>query len=310
MAFLRRRSAFEQLENEIAGLRSRRDVLADRLARADADIERALADRRRQLVETDLDQGDVEPTHIGQLREARASFADAVAAIDLKIAEAVARLDQERDRLQRKTAATELSGVTDELAKLADDLAAVTSKIPSKLGAVIDRLPHAVVSKSHTAAFADEVVAALRLVVSEARSHASQVTAGTGSIYEPAQQPANPPVPKVERLEIFPLQPSKWTEPDGTVLTVGAHVTCDPPVEVARAALANGNAIDPLCDNAITLRTRVPPCYAHYAAEDCIDITQPKSAKPPRGLTAAAPAVHSEFVGRPRIGTATVRNSL
>jgi hypothetical protein len=304
MGLLRRKSPIEQLENEVGGLRSRRAVLADRLARADVDIERALADRRRQLVETDSDEGDVEPTRVGQLRDTRASFADAIGALDIKIAEAVARLDEARDRARREVAVRELGVAVDSLAKLADDFGAVAGKLPDALASVLDRLPVPPVSKTHVQGFVGAVIEALQLAV-RSRSHASQITAGVGSICEPSPQLATPPPPPVERLKIFPLQPSKWSEADGSVVTTGRHTTISPPVSIARAALANGTALDPFCDNAIVLRQRIPPDYSCYAEADCIDLAEPKPAKLVGTPTAAPPVIHSEFT-RARGGTATV----
>jgi hypothetical protein len=292
----RRRSAFEQLENEIAGLRSRRDVLAGRLARADADIEQALSDRRRQLVEADPDQGNIEPIHVAQLRDTRDSFADAIKALDLRIVEAEERLNQERDRSKREAAARELNGVTNELTKLADDYAAVVSRLPAMLAGVIDKLPQAVVSKSHTEMFANEVLAALRMVVSEARSYAAQIVSGSAQICEPAQQPANPPAPAIERREVFLLVNGKWPELDGTISTSGAYTTCSPPASIAARAIEFGHGVDPLSDNAIVLHQRCPPRYGFFPPADCTDINEPKPDKLPAGSkTITSPPIHSEF---------------
>ena len=109
----------------------------------------------------------------------------------------------------------------------------------------------------------------------------------------------------IERTQIFVLAPSKWTEPSGEVVTVGTHVTCSPPAQIAARAIEFGHAVEAGSEFAQILQMRQPPCYANYPESDCADISRPKQLiKPPGGLTAASPPIHSEFVGRPRIGTA------
>jgi hypothetical protein len=294
------------MESEIAGLRSRRTVLADRLARADADIERALSDRRRRLVETDSDESDVESTpQVGQLREVRAGFADAVAALDSKIAEVSTQIDEARDRARREAAARKLNGVTDELTKLADDYAAVVSRLPAVLGAVVDRLPYTAVSRSHTVMFANEVLAALRMVVSESRSHATQVVSGAGQICEPAAQPPAPPPkpPAIERQSVFLRYAGRWVE-DGETKTCGPHVAIELPVEVARLALSHNHGVPADSRAAADLRGLQDPCYAYWPPDRCIDLTQPRPVPQPPDQMVTAEFIPSR---QPIIGTAIAR---
>jgi hypothetical protein len=293
------------LENELGGLTSRRTALAERLARADADIERALADRRRRLVEADSDESVESTPQVGQLREVRGAFADAVAAIDGKIAEASTQLDEARDRARREAAAWKLNGVTDELAKLADDYAAVVSRLTAVLGAVVDRLPYTAVSRSHTVMFANEVLVAIRMVVSESRSHAAQIASGSGQICEPAAQPSAPPPtpPAIERQSVFLRHASKWTEGD-EVKTCGPHVAIELPVEVARLALSHNHAVPADSQAAAALRALQDPDYSFWPADRCADLTQPRPAPQPAEQTITTPVVHSGFTRKPIIGTA------
>jgi hypothetical protein len=303
----RRRSAFEQMENEIAGLTSRRTVLADRLSRADVDIERALCDRRRQLVETDSDESNVESTQVGQLREARAGFADAVGALDGKIAEAVARLDAARDRAMREAAAKELAAAVEGLTRVHDELAAVAAKVAPAISAVLAKLPAPhLVAPERVKAFADGIVEALQVVAREGQSHASRLISGAAQICEPvAQQPVTQPPPAIERAPIFLLGRSRWEE-NGETITSGPHCTVSPPAPIARAAIEFGHAIEAGSDLAVTLQMRQPPSYANYAPADCLDISQPKPLTKPLGSPTAAPVlIHSEF-DRGRGGFASV----
>jgi hypothetical protein len=304
MGLLRRRSAFEQMENEIAGLRSRRGVLAGRLARADADIEQALSDRQRQLVETDDD--GVEPTHVAQLRDTRDSLSDAISALDLKISEAVVRLDQECDRLQRQTASKELSAAVDQLDRVANEAAAALDRVFPALDSVLSKLPPPpLVLKVNVQSFANAIIEALRAEVAEAQRYITRLTEGDAALVPPRVEEAKPPpAPKVERREVFLLVNGRWAEPDGTVRTAGRHVTCDPPAAIAQLALQHKHALDPLSDHAIMLRQRIPPDYSCYAEQDCIDLAEPPT-KPVGTPTATAPVFHSEF-NRGHGGFATV----
>jgi hypothetical protein len=303
MGFLRRRSG---IEAELAALATRKDLLTRQLATAEQRLDEAVAARKVHLLEGDPDVPIGETPIIERLRDERSATFDALNTIGQRIAEAESKLAAERDLALRSAAGKELTAAADQLDSVAVDLAAVTSRLPEAMRQVLTRLPTKPVSKERVELFAAEVVAALQLITREGRSHAARITAGNGTICESIQQPATPLPPKVERLQIFPLQPSRWVETDGSIVTVGAHVGCSPPIEVARAALANGTALDVLSDLAITLRQRVPPNYGPYAAEDCIDLAEPRPTKQVGAPTAALPPIHSEFVGRPRVGTARV----
>jgi hypothetical protein len=306
----RRRNVLDELTSELAKLGARKDLLAKQLATVEGKIAEAVSARATHLLEGDLDVPSGEPVIIERLRDEKSAVVDALAAIDAKVMDAQASVDREQDRICRETGTKELAAVVEDLTHVHDQLAAVAAKVAPAIAAVLAKLPapHPV-APERVKAFLDGVLEAVQTVVSEARSHTGRLISGDAQVVREVSEPVMPPAPKVERLEIFRLQASKWLEADGSIRTVGAHVTCDPPIEVARAALANGNAIDPLCDNAITLRTRVPPCYANYAAEDCIDLTTPKPIKPLGTPTAAAPVFHSEFTPA-RGGFATVgRNS-
>jgi hypothetical protein len=307
MGFLRRRPP---LETELAAQHTRKDLLSKQLTTVEGKIGEAVAARQVRLLEAaDLEVPNEHSPLVERLRDERAAVLTAISTIDQRIAESESRLAAERDRSKREAAARELNGVTDELTKLADDYAAVVSRLPAMLAGVIDKLPQAVVSKSHTEMFANEVLAALRMVVSESRSHAAQIVSGNAQICESAaQQPANPPAPAiVERRQIFLLAASRWEE-NGETICNGPHCTASPPAPIARAAIEFGHALEAGSDLAVTLQMRSPPNYSVFLAADCVDISRPKElSRPPGSQTAAPPPVHSAFVGRPRIGTAVAR---
>jgi hypothetical protein len=259
------------------------------------------------LIEGDpVEQPNERPDLVARLRDEVGAVRNAITTVSQRITEAENRLTAERNQSRREVAGRELTAAADALDLVANDLAGVIAKVPAALGAVLDRLPCAVVSRSHTVAFANEVVAALRMVVSELRSHAAQIVSGGAQVCEPAQQPANPPPPPVARQQIFLLINGQWLETDGSIKTAGKHRVVDPPAAIAKLALEYGHAIDPTNELSIILHQRQPPCYAVYSQSDCLDISQPKPLTPPVGPTAASLPIHSEFVGRPRVGTARI----
>jgi hypothetical protein len=304
MGFLRRRS---NLETELAGLHTRRDLLTKQLATTEARLDEALASRRARLLEgDDLDAPHESPV-IERLRDERSAVTDALAAIDAKLVDAQRRLAAEQDSCRREAAAKELTAAVDQLDRVAADLAAAIAKIPGVLDDVLNRmpLPH-VILKANVESFAASVVEALRAEAGEARRYITRLVEGDAALVTPRPdvRTAAPP-PIVERREVFLLAPSRWTEPNGEVLTGGPHATCSPPAAIAARALELGHALEPLSEHALVLRQCASPNYACFSPQDCVDLTEPKSTKSPGSPTATLPLVHSEF-NRGRAGFASV----
>jgi hypothetical protein len=303
----------KSLAAELDGLNTRRDLLAKQLAVAQQRLDEALAARQVHLLEGNLDAPNGEPVIIERLRDERVATLDALNTLGQRITETENKLATERDLALRSAAGKELSTASDKLAAVSADLTGVVARIPAALAGVLARLPapHAV-SPERIQAFANGLVEALQGEVSEARAYATRLTEGDAALVPPRvdDDAKAPPAPIIERQTVFVLQPSRWLEPNGEVLTSGMHTVCDPPAETARTALANGTALDPLSDHAIDLRQRVPPRYGNYPPQDCVDLNAPKPEKLPAGSeTITSPAIHSEF-NRGRGGFATVqRNS-
>jgi hypothetical protein len=283
------------------------------LVKSEQELDAAIASRQMRLLEGDLDAPNEQTPLIQRLTDEKAATLDALSTIDQRIMETENRLAAERDLALRSAAGKELAVKADALAAVAADLASVVARIPGALADVLSRLPppHAV-SPERIKAFGEALIEALQVEVDEARRHTMRLAAGDAAVVPPRVEGAKPPpAPIVERQQVFLLGRSRWREADGTVQTAGPHVTISPPIEVAKLAIQHGHAIEAGSELAVTLQMRQPPCYAHFSESDCVDISQPKElTKPLSKLTAAAPPVHSEFVGRRRVGTATVRNSL
>jgi hypothetical protein len=304
MGFLRRRSS---LETELSALQTRRDLLTKQLATTEARLDEALTSRRARLLEgDDLDAPHESPV-IERLRDERAAVVDALTSLDVKLLDAQQRLAEEQDHIKRDAAVKELAAVVEVLTPVHDELAAVAAKVAPALSAVLVKLPppHSVLPE-RVGGFLDGVLEATRTVASEAQSHSSRLVAGDAQVVREVSEPVIPPAPKIERQEIFLLQPSCWRE-NGEVFTAGTHCTASPPVEIARLALQFGHAIETGGELAVTLQMRQPPCYAHFAESDCVDISQPKQLTKAVGSpTAASAPMYSEFVGMARVGTARV----
>jgi hypothetical protein len=296
----------KSLTAEIDGLHTRRDLLSKQLTVVEEKIAEATAARQVHLLEGNLDAPG-EPVIIERLRDEKSAVIDALAAIDVKVVDAQRRLAEEQDSRRREVASRELTASADALAAVSADLAGVVARIPAALADVLSRLPapHAV-SPERIKTFADGLVEALQAEAGEARAYIVRLGSGDAPVISSRAEETKPPSPIVERREVFLLGPSRWTEPNGEVLTSGTHTTCSPPASIAACALEFGHALEPLSAHAIVLRQRIPPNYGPYAAEDCIDLAEPRPTKQVGTPTAALPPIHSEFVGRPRVGTARV----
>jgi hypothetical protein len=305
----RRKNALDELTSELESLQHRKSQLAALLSAAEQRLDEATRDRQTRLLESDLTNGPPIEVPVFRFTDERDAVVAALAAVDSKLLAAQASVDKERDRIQREASSKELAAVVEGLTRVHDDLAAVAAKVAPALSAVLARLPPPhVVAPERVKAFLDGVIEAVQTVASEAQTHAARLISGDAqvacAITEPVKSEAALRI--IERREIFILAPSKWVEPSGEVITAGPHVTASPPVEIAKLALQHGHALEPLSEHAIVLRQRAPPNYACFSPQDCVDLTQPKSTKPPGAPTAALPLIHSEFVGQARVGTARV----
>jgi hypothetical protein len=304
---------FKRKPAELDQLRARKSLLEKQSIVAERELAAAVEARQQVLVEGDLvEQPNERPDLVARLRDEAEAVRNAITTVSQRIAEAESKLAVERDQAKRSAAAKELGTAADALAAVAADLAGTVARVPAVLSDVLARLPAPhVVSPERVAAFANGLVEALQLEVGEAQRYIAQLTAGDVEVISPREEEVKlPPAPNVERREVLLLVNGRWPELDGTISTSGAYTTCSPPAPVAAHAIEFGHAIDPLCDNAVTLRQRCAARYGFFAPQDCLDLNEPKPNKQPAGIkTITAPLVHSEFA-RGRAGTATVaRNS-
>jgi hypothetical protein len=100
MALFKRK---KETERQLTDFRARRDMLAERLARAERSLAEAVADRQRVLLESaELDIPADEPIIIERLRDEAGALQVAIGSLDGRIAEVKQRLVAERDRRMRQ----------------------------------------------------------------------------------------------------------------------------------------------------------------------------------------------------------------
>jgi hypothetical protein len=159
----RRSSLVEQLETDLAGLHTRRDLLTRQLAKSEQELDAATAARQVRLLEADDLDAPHESPVIERLRDERGATLTALSTLAGRIAEAESRLTAERDLALRSAAAKELAVKADALDRAAGEAASALAKVPAVLDDVLNRLPlpH-LVEKANLKAFSDAIVEALR----------------------------------------------------------------------------------------------------------------------------------------------------
>jgi hypothetical protein len=301
---------FKRKPAELDQLRARKSLLEKQSLIAERELAAAIEARQQVLVEGDpVEQPNERPDLVARLRDEVEAVRNAIATVDQRIVEAEGRLAEEQDSRRRGVASRELTASADALDHAADAVADALARVFPALDDVLSKLPlpH-LVQKANLKVFSDAVVESLRAQASEAKAYTVRLTSGDAALVTPRPDDVKTAAaPIVERQQVFILAPSKWVEPSGEVITVGTHCTASPPAEIAKLALQHGHAIEAGSDLAVTLQMRQPPNYSHFSEFDCTDISQPKQlTKPPGAPTAALPPIHSEFVGRPRVGTARI----
>ncbi len=120
--FFQKATTVTKIEAELQTLAARRPKLHSQLTAAEAALESALGDRRDLLIGDDSDNASaraaVEKRVLGAERDI-ATYSDAIAAIDAKIADAKQRLAAARDADAREIAAKRHDATADGIEKLA-----------------------------------------------------------------------------------------------------------------------------------------------------------------------------------------------
>jgi hypothetical protein len=209
-----------QLAAELARLSARRDQLSRQLVEAQATLDAALAQRRRELLEDDPDGGSQGKDKVLHAREEIDALSGARAVVEERITATEARLAQARDQAARDAAITDLSPHVDALAKGIAQLQAVTQMLAPAAKEVTQRVPYgngrfSVDLADILGAIADELCG----IVGNARAHIDQLKAGDARVVTvPAPMPVPAPPPAIERVDVLLIANSAWTE-SGAMVT-------------------------------------------------------------------------------------------
>jgi hypothetical protein len=231
-------------EREVADLRKRRTMLAERLLAAERDLAQALDDRRRVLLEADLDAPATEPIMIGRLRDEKDALVDAIGRVDAKIAEAEQRIATDRERTAREKEAAERRRQIEAADAAAQDFAAAAERLVATLQPLAPVSLAAGAAASNTKYLTDQLSLGVAAGLAECRSYIARVASGTVAIVaEPIRIAPPPPAPDVERIAVMLFQASRWNEPDGVTDTGARNGIVKLPVAVAERACVRNLAV-------------------------------------------------------------------
>jgi hypothetical protein len=243
ISFLRK-SPMEKLDAELAALRARAETLHSRHAAAEAAFVDAETKLQRHLLEADLDDDKVRAkleVAVAACALTRDNFAKALAAQQVKVADAEQRQAAERAAVERKAASE----------KLARDLDAVERTLPSYLDAAraftkaLDELHHHFESSQMSAFIsnaASQVEVAGAFALQELRANVRAIADGTMPM-PPAKEVPAPvvvPEPAPEIRRVFALRQIKWKDAAGRQQYGQQYEDADLPLATAEMALRHG----------------------------------------------------------------------
>jgi hypothetical protein len=311
-----RKSAVEQLESEIDQLHTRRKLLARQREAADAALQKALADRRKRLLEDDLDRSNGErgPVRalIERLRDENDSITDALNSLDAKLAEAETKLAQARERGKRDAERQHRQEQLDAARAARNEFKEVAARMVEALAPLAPIGVMSAAAHVNLQYLAGELTKGFDAAFTEVQSYISMVTAGEAAIKaEPVVLPSAPPPAPIERRSVTLLQASRWMDVDG-IRTGGKLSEADLPLAVAEKALAYGYALETGSDAVRRMLETTGRDYAPQLPQHCVDITRPAPAPGlPPDAHATEPPLHSALVppagpyqGAAMIGTA------
>ncbi|MDA9493709.1 hypothetical protein [Bradyrhizobium sp. CCBAU 11361] len=238
----------ETLEAELASLRTRAETLSSRHAAADAEFIDAKSKLQRHHLEADLNTDDKARTKLEAAVAAcamtRDGYADALAEVQTKIADAEQKLAAKRAIVERKAASE----------KLARDLDAIERALPDYLAAgkrFADALEefHFHHESGAMARFignaASQVEVAAGFAVVELRGMVDAIHNGVAPIPAAKQVSASVPVPEPSppTQTVFMMKSAKYGDHDGRCRFAGQWEDATMPVTTAQRALRLGVAV-------------------------------------------------------------------
>jgi hypothetical protein len=285
------------IERELEALRHRRELLTRQREVADGALSKALADRRRVLLESDLDKtgGEREPIRrlVERLRDEAESITDAIGSLDRQISETEDKLAQERDKGIRDRERQHRQEALDAARVVLGDFRAVSARMVEALAPLAGIGVMSAAAHTNLAYLAGELDKGIQASFAEVESYISMIVSGDAPIkIDPPMVAPVPPPAAIKRKAVFLRRAGRWQE-GPEVITAGKHVTCSPPLAIALAAIEHGHAVDPESRVAQELRRLQDPDYAFQPAASCLDISRPMPAPAQPEIHASARPVHS-----------------
>jgi hypothetical protein len=302
MALFKPKNPATGIERELENLRYRKSQLHSLLVAAETRLGEVLDERRRSLLEADLDKVGGERERVRALidrhRDERDSAIDAIATIDQKLADCETRLAQERDKGARKREADKRSEEVDKARMELSEYRSANARMIDALRPLAGIVPAALAALENLQRLGHELAIGVELALAESESYVTMMRDGGAPIRtELAPPPAPPQPPKVERLTVVCLAPSKWREASGEIRSAGRLCEADPPRAIADRALQLHNAILPNSAEHLRLRETEPVDHAPQLERDCFWLDQPKPQSKPAEPHATTPVVHSGLPG-------------
>lgn len=277
----------EKIEAELAVLHARAETLRNRHAAAEAAFVDADAKLQHHLLEADLDADEKLRTKleagVANCALTRDNFAKALAAQQVKVANAEQQLAVERAAVERKAASEKLSRDLDAFEKVLP----LYVDISRRFTAALEPIEHWHFETSEMSRFigncASQVEVASAFSLRELHSMVNAIANGSAPI--PAKKPAPampvaPVEPAPETQRVFMMKSAKYLDHAGRERQAPQYEDADLPIEAAQRALRYGIAT--LIDDP---RRRdlhgVKGGRVNANAIDVVDLTSEEGARPP-----------------------------
>jgi hypothetical protein len=257
----------------------RRAALESQRIAAERRLDEAVTERRTQLLESDLDNGQPVKNIVGRLRDERDAIADALASIDLKLSQVEERFRQDQDRSAREKEAELRRTQVAEARKVVAEVAAGLERLVAAMQTLSGVSPSAGAAAANAKLLGDQLSFGCASGCAETENYVIRMLAGNAAIVGQALPvvAASKPAPKiVDRLGIMVLQHSKWSE-DGEVKTCAKDGLCKPPRAIAEKAISLNLAVAENSSRYLKLREidtgeGFGQQWAHIPASDCLDL--------------------------------------
>jgi hypothetical protein len=244
MQIFSKKTALQALGAEHGKLTIRRDQLAKKTEEARLELQRAEDGQIKLLTQLEADDPKAETAAQRRVESATSTLKGleaALAKIEEQTCDAQRRVDQERQSIERNSAADEIERRVSAFENTVEP-ALTAMRAFSKAAAELEHVNFetgAISQYAHVAASELEIASSLAIV--EVRSMAASVRAGQGRIPRQAPPPAPPPpAPVVER--VWTREPIAWTR-DGKTEIRDLNEWVDLAPGLARMAIDIGAAV-------------------------------------------------------------------